>query len=106
MLVPEFLTLDDLLKRHLTQIKAMFGGQYLHGDLFEMAAAYLFHVVQNHPFIDGNKRIGLEAAMVFLDLNGHAVDASIEELVDLTLQTAQGQRTKQQIAEFFRTHVG
>jgi hypothetical protein len=40
----------------------------LHADLFEMAAAYLFHIVANHPFVDGNKRVGLEAALVFLEI--------------------------------------
>ena len=80
----EFLTLDDvleldsgqiatyggsdglrsaeLLQSAIAQPEATFGGKYLHGDVFEMAAAYLFHLVQNHPFIDSNKRIGLEAA--------------------------------------------
>ena len=48
---------------------ASFGGHFLHSDLCEMAAAYLFHIVQNHPFLDGNKRVGTAAAYVFLALN-------------------------------------
>jgi len=40
--------------------QAGFGDQYLHQDIFQMAAAYLYHIVQNHPFVDGNKRVGLD----------------------------------------------
>jgi len=126
--VPQFLTIDDVLESHAEQIdtyggshgirdigllqstlaqpEATFGGQFLHADLFEMAAAYLFHIVQNHPFADGNKRVGLEAALLFLEINGHSIETTDEALVELVLQTAQGQTTKQQIAEFFRTHAG
>ena len=48
----------DLLQSALAIPAAGFGGQYLHNDLYEMAAAYLFHITQNHPFVDGNKRTG------------------------------------------------
>ncbi len=56
-----------LLQSALAMPAARFGGRYLHGDLLEMAAAYLFHIEQNHPFIDGNKRTGTVAAIVFQD---------------------------------------
>ena len=48
---------------------ATFGGRYLQSDICEMAAAYLFHIVSNHPFVDGNKRVGAVAADVFFTLN-------------------------------------
>ena len=64
-----------LLESAVAQPQAGFGGEYLHADLFEMAAAYLFHIVQNHPFLDGNKRAGAVAALVFLDVNGVEIDA-------------------------------
>ena len=70
-----------------------------------MAAAYLFHLVQNHPFIDGNKRVGLEAALLFLDINDHSLEVADEALIDLVLATAQGQMSKAAIAEFFRDHA-
>ena len=125
--MPQFLTLDDLLESHTEQIAAYGGseglrdlgllesalaqpqatleGEYLHHDLFEMASAYLFHLVRNHPFIDGNKRVGLEAALVFLEINGITVNATDDDFVELVLQTARGESTKQQIAEFFRSHL-
>jgi death-on-curing protein len=126
--VPVFLTLDDLLESHAEQIatygglsgirdlgllesalaqpEAMFGGQFLHADIFEMAAAYLFHLVRDHPFVDGNKRVGLEAALVFLEINGHSTETTVEQLVDLVLRTAQSLTTKDEIAAFLRAHAG
>ncbi|HEY4312020.1 MAG TPA: type II toxin-antitoxin system death-on-curing family toxin [Pirellulales bacterium] len=124
--VPLFLTVEDVLESHAEQIatygggqgvrdlallesaiaqpQSTFEGQFLHADIFEMAAAYLFHLVKNHPFIDGNKRVGLETAIVFLEINGQSIDATDESLVDLVLQTVQGTVTKTEIADFFRQH--
>lgn len=58
-----------LLESSIEQPRATFGGQFLHAYPFEMAAAYLFHIVNNHPFVDGNKRTGTVASFVFLDWN-------------------------------------
>ena len=121
-----FLTLDDIIESHQNQIdtyggshgirdigllesaiaqpEASFGGQYLHADIFQMAAAYIYHLVMNHPFVDGNKRVGLEAALIFLEINNENLNASDEELVDLVLKTTAGQIGKREIAEFFRSH--
>jgi death on curing protein len=94
-----------LLESALAQPEAMFGGQYLQTDIFEMAAAYLFHLVKNHPFIDGNKRVGAAAAIVFLALNEVEIEADEDGIVELTLAVAQGEVAKPQIAEFFRAHA-
>ena len=83
----------------------MFGGQYLHEDLFSMASAYLFHLVQNHAFIDGNKRIGLAAALSFLDINGVEVIADEDILYEMVLSVAEGLTNKEAIAEFLRKHA-
>ena len=126
-MLPLFLDLDRVLRTHLSLIEryggepgvrdigllhsaiaipqASFAGEFLHKDLFEMAAAYLFHIVQNHPFIDGNKRTGAAAAIIFLDMNGVEIEADEEGLVDLALRVASGQAGKQEIAEFFRRRV-
>jgi death-on-curing protein len=122
--VPLFLTLDEVLESHAEQVatygggdgirdvgllesaiaqpQAMFGGQFLHADIFKMAAAYLFHLVKNHPFIDGNKRVGLEVSLLFLEKNGYSVETTDEALVELVLQTAQSQIEKADIAAFFQ----
>jgi death-on-curing protein len=127
MMSPVFLTLDEVLEIHqdqltryggrggvrdlgllqsaLAQPPAAFGGRYLHVDLLEMAAAYLFHITQNHPFIDGNKRVGVVAAVVFLRLNDQNIDATNDELEALVLSVAKGQADKAAIAQFFRDHA-
>jgi len=91
-----------LLESAVAQPRASFTGEFLHADIFEMAAAYLFHIVQDHPFIDGNKRTGLVAALVFLDLNGIEVDAPKGSLYDLTMSVATGTAGKKEVAAFFR----
>jgi death-on-curing protein len=76
-----------LLESALAQPEATFEGEYLHLSLHEMAAAYLYHVVRNHPFLDGNKRTGYVAALVFLAVNGAPTDDEFEELYDVTAST-------------------
>jgi death-on-curing protein len=95
-----------LLESAVAMPQAGFGGQYFHTDLFEMAAAYLFHLVKNHPFVDGNKRVGSMAAYAFLELNGKTFDAPEREYGDLVLAVAEGKLAKSAIAEFFRRHTG
>jgi len=94
-----------LLQSAIAMPQMAYDGQYLHGDIFEMAAAYLYHIVQNHPFLDGNKRTGAASAIVFLAINDIQIDGNEEGLVELTLSVASGQAGKSRIAEFFRTHI-
>ena len=70
-----------------------------------MAAAYLYHIVQNHPFLDGNKRTGAAAAIVFLAVNHIQIANDEDGLVALTVSVAAGQVGKGEIAEFFRGHA-
>lgn len=124
---PLFLGLDEVLEIHRDQIQrygggtgvrdigllesaiAMpqggSGGQYFHADLFEMAAAYLFHIVKNHPFVDGNKRVGAVAALAFLAMNGVEVRVANEVLVDMVIAVAEGRLQKSGVAEFLRKHT-
>lgn len=93
-----------LLQSAIAMPAAGFGGRYLHDDLFEMAAAYLFHIVRNHPFVDGNKRTGAVAALVFLSLNGVEIQAG-EDIFEQTVRAvAEGKMDKSAIAGFFREH--
>ena len=125
---PLFLDLDQIMRLHRSLLEhyggidgtrdvgmlhsaiampqASFGGNYLHADIFEMAAAYLYHIVQNHPFLDGNKRTGAAAAIVFLAMNNITIDNDEQGLIDLTLSVATGQSGKAEIAEFFRKSAG
>lgn len=82
--------------------QAGLGGQHFHADEFEMAAAHLFHLVKNHPFNDGNKRVAA-AAFIFLKLNGWTLDAPEAKFYELTISAADGRSAKPSIASFFRT---
>lgn len=94
-----------LLQSAVTVPQASFGGKYLHVDLYEMAAAYLYHIVQDHPFVDGNKRTGAAGAIVFLELNGVLIEPDEDSLVELTLNVAKGTIGKKEVADFFRQHA-
>ena len=93
-----------LLDSALAMPKASFGGTYLHADIYEMAATYLFHIVSNHPFLDGNKRTGTATALFFLTLNGIDHDIDDNALVSLALSVARSEIGKEEIATFFRKH--
>jgi len=123
---PVFLTLDEILEIHQQQIETYggllglrdsgalhsavatptvtFEGHYLHPTIPAMAAAYLFHLSQNHPFLDGNKRTGANAAITFLRLNDWEPTFSENELVDTALAVASGRLSKQDLVAFFETH--
>jgi len=94
-----------LLESALAQPQASFAGQSLHAFPFEMAATYLFHIVQNHPFMDGNQRTGAVAVLLFLDMNGIEITAPKGALYDLTIAVAKGAAGKPEAAEFFRVHA-
>ena len=93
----------ELLKSALGMPPATYGGEFLHTDLYEMAAAYLFHLVKNHPFVDGNKRVGVVTALVFLTLNGFDLTAPEDELAEMVLAVARGEMDKAQVAVFIRS---
>ena len=95
-----------LLSSAVSVPQAEFGRQALHADLFEMAAAYAFHICQNHPFIDGNKRVALASALVFLDLNGVSVSDPEGKLYEMMMGVAQSKLGKPEIAEVFRELAG
>lgn len=87
-----------LLESALAAPQASFGGQYLHGDVFAMAAACAFHIAQNQPFLDGNKRTGLVAALVFLDLNGVWLEDPECRLYDAMIAMAERRLDKDGLA--------
>jgi death-on-curing protein len=93
---------EGLLLSALAMPQAAFGEQWAHADLYEMAAAYLFHIVKNRPFIDGNKRVGAVAARVFLRLNGIELTLGEDAAYDLVIATAEGRADKTAIAAAFR----
>lgn len=94
-----------LLQSAMGTVEATFGGSYLHETLFEMAAAYLFHICRNHPFVDGNKRTALACALVFLRLNDRRIKADEDDLHDLVIGVAEGRVTKAEVTVFFQENA-
>jgi death-on-curing protein len=82
-----------------------FGGDDLYPDLAAKAAALMHALVLNHPFLDGNTRIGVHAAELFVELNGGALEASDEELERLTLDVAEGKVGPEALAIWFRQRL-
>ena len=123
---PEFLTLDEVLGidadqtrvyagasglRDLERLRSAiampettFDDEYLHPSAFEMAAAYLFHLARNHPFVDGNKRTALMCALVFLGLHGERLRADPDDLYSLVDGVAAGEVDKAEVSVFLRRH--
>ena len=121
---PEFLDVDDVLALHdealaafggsagvrdpgllasaVAMPRASFGGELLHEDIFAMAAAYAFHIAQNQPFVDGNKRTAILAAIVFLDLTGAEIPEATDELHDAMIGVAERRLDKQGLAATLR----
>lgn len=94
----------ELLKSAVAMAAAGFGNDYLHTDIYEMAAAYLYHIIRNHPFIDGNKRTGAVASIVFLLMNEIEVNAEEASFERMILSAAEGKIDKAVIAAFFRNN--
>jgi death on curing protein len=91
----------NLLSSALAMPQASFEGTFLHPTLFDMAAAYAHHLSQNHPFVDGNKRTGLAASLVFLELNGVTLSDPKGRLYDATMAMAAGELKKHELATIF-----
>ena len=92
----------NLLSSAVAMPYASFSGRFLHSDLYEMAAAYAFHLCQNHPFVDGNKRTALASALVFLELNGITVSDPEGRLYDAMLSLASGDMGKEEFAKILK----
>ena len=94
-----------LLESALAQPAATFAGADLHPTLIDKAAALGFSLVANHPFVDGNKRIGHAAMEIFLLLNGCEIQASVDEQERLMLEVASGTLDRERLADWLRQHV-
>ena len=95
----------NLLSSAIAMPHASFHGEYLHNDIYEMAAAYAFHIGKNHPFVDGNKRTALVSALVFLELNGISI-SDAGKLYDAMLDLSTGKLNKSEFAGILRKLKG
>lgn len=86
--------------------RQQFGGEYLHEDVAAIAAAYMFHIAQNHPFVDGNKRAAVLSALAFLSVNGIQELPDPKDLESITFQVAAGELGKDVLTKWIRKNVG
>lgn len=93
------------LESALAQPRASFGGEDLHATVIEKAAALSFSIVRNHPFLDGNKRVGHAAMETFLVLNGFEIEAGIDDQERVFLDIAAGRVNRAELATWLREHV-
>jgi death-on-curing protein len=94
-----------LLEAAVARPQATFDGADLYPDRRAKAAALMASLVRNHPFVDGNKRVGITAAGIFLQRNGLRLTATNDEVEALALAVAQGAMTTEQIAAWFVQHT-
>ena len=95
---------EGLLESAVYRPQASFGGQDLYPDLFSKVAALGHSIISNHPFVDGNKRVGFEAMRLMLRLNGRDLRAPLEDKFNFVMEIAAGKLTEQAIADWLKRH--
>jgi death on curing protein len=93
------------LESAVAQPEASFGGEDLYPDLATKAAAFGHSLIQNHPFVDGNKRVGHAAMEVLLFLNGYEIDASVDEQETIIIDVASGKVSRVEFSEWISKHM-
>ena len=96
---------EGLLDSALAQPQATFFGSLLHPTIPDQAAAYLYHLAKNHPFLDGNKRTAFATMIAFLKINGHDLNMTEDEAYALVMKVAQGEITKEGLSVFLKEHI-
>jgi death-on-curing protein len=94
----------NLLSSALYMPESTFDGHYLHKTIPAMAASYAYHICQNHPFIDGNKRTAFACSLVFLDLNSYEFICNDEILYKKMMDVAKGEVKKEELIKFYEKY--
>lgn len=93
------------LESAVAQPRMTFNGKELYPTIVEKASAFGYSLIQNHPFVDGNKRAGHAAMEMFLMLNGHEISASVDEQEDIVLGVASGKIDRNAFTDWLRSHI-
>ncbi len=96
---------EGLLESALYNLQQTFASQDLYPHIEDKAAAFIYSIIQNHPFSDGNKRTTALALFVFLDINGFEINLSNRELVDLMVDIASGKIGQEQLASYIKSQL-
>ena len=94
----------SLLDLSLHSIFQTFDGKELYPSILDKATQLCYSLIENHPFLDGNKRIGIHIALIFLKINEIELNYSQEELINLGIEIASGKMRKDEIKKWFVTH--
>lgn len=94
-----------LLDSALAQPQATFFGELLHPTIFTQAAAYLYHLAKNHPFLDGNKRTAFATTIAFLQINGYELDMTEDAAYNMVMRVAQGEMSKEALSSLLEQHI-
>jgi death on curing protein len=95
---------SKLLDSALAQPKMSYGGKYVHRTIFDKAAAYGFHICNNHPFLDGNKRLAFVLMDIFLQMNGYILSASEKDAYSTMMELANGRFSKKQLSVWLKSN--
>ncbi|AFY31341.1 type II toxin-antitoxin system death-on-curing family toxin [Calothrix sp. PCC 7507] len=96
---------EGLLESAISQPQATFGGEFLHPTIFEQAAAYLFHIINNHAFVDGNKRTAFDVMVTFLNINDYELNMTPEQAYELTMQVAENKLSKEELTTVLQNYI-
>ncbi|MBW4640458.1 MAG: type II toxin-antitoxin system death-on-curing family toxin [Gloeocapsa sp. UFS-A4-WI-NPMV-4B04] len=96
---------DGLLDSDLAQPQATFFGELLHPTISSQAAAYLYHLAKNHPFLDGNKRTAFATMIAFLSMNSYELNMTEEVAYNMVMQLAQSEMTKEELSSLLEQHI-
>lgn len=102
---PHNLLHEENLDYLLDAVEAEMFGEPIYPEIHQKAALYFFNIVSNHVFQDGNKRTGLQSAMIFLLLNGYSIDLNDNELIQFTLSVASGEKTLEEVQAWIKAHM-
>lgn len=96
---------EGLLESAINTPLQTFGGQELYPTVLEKAARLGYGLIHNHPFLDGNKRIGTHAMLVFLDINNITLSYEDDDLIAAILRVASGNMDDSELLEWLKTHI-
>ena len=97
--------IDGVRDKNLKAPFQTFGGAELYKTILDKASQFCYSLIENHPFLDGNKRIGVHLTLLFLKLNGLELSYSQSELIEFGLNIASGKLNKDDIKNWLNSHI-
>jgi len=96
---------EDNLDYLLEAVQSELFGEPMYPEIYQKAGLYMFNIIANHIFQDGNKRTGLQASMIFLGMKNYKLHAFDDTLIEFTLSVASGELTLAEVQDWFKIHI-